>query len=91
MKCQIFRNKAAVMGAIADRLGRGRTNGEKMRLVKTLGQEADSLLTCADHKGGSQDCKNCRALAQRRKNMMWGMLRNLKTTQIIVPGDKRRP
>lgn len=34
------------MQEIADRLGRGRGNGEKTRLVKKLGQEADSLLTC---------------------------------------------
>jgi len=89
MKCLICRNKTAVMNAIADRLGRGRANGEKARLVKTLGQEADSLLTCADYKSDSQDCRNCRALAQRRKNMMWGMLKKLKTPRIIVPGAKR--
>ena len=78
------------MENVTARLGRGRGNGEKARLVKTLGQEADSLLTCADYKNDSQDCKNCRALAQRRKNMMWGILKNMKTAQIIVPGDKRR-
>jgi len=84
MKCLIFKNKAAVMQDITDRLGRGRTNGEKARLVKKLGQEADSLLTCADYKDDSQDCKNCRATALRRKSMMWGILKNMKAGQIIV-------
>ncbi|MDD5210567.1 MAG: hypothetical protein PHV36_14350 [Elusimicrobiales bacterium] len=86
MKCLIYQNKAAVMKDITDRLGRGRTNGEKTRLVKKLGQEADSLLTCADYKDDSQDCKNCRATAVRRKNMMWGILKNMKTGQIIIAG-----
>jgi hypothetical protein len=91
MKCLIYRNKAAVMQEIIDRLGRGRGNGEKTRLVKKLGQEADSLMTCADYKNDSQDCKNCRAVAQRRKSMMWGLLRNMKTAPIIVPANKKRP
>ena len=84
MKCLIYQNKAAVMKEITDRLGRGRTNGEKARLAKKLGQEADSLLTCADYKSYSQDCKNCRAVALRRKNMMWSILKNVKPGQIIV-------
>ena len=84
MKCLIYQNKAAVLKNITDRLGRGRTNGEKARLVKNLGQEADSLLTCADYKNDSQDCKNCRATALRRKSMMWGILKNMKTGQIII-------
>ncbi|MHB0996045.1 MAG: hypothetical protein ACYC2I_06725 [Elusimicrobiales bacterium] len=91
MKCLIYRNKAAVMQDITDRLGRGRGNGEKTRLVKKLGQEADSLLTCPDYKHDSQDCKNCRAIAQRRKNTMWGMLKNMKTASIIIPANQRRP
>ena len=84
MKCLIYQNKAAVMKEITDRLGRGRANGERTRLAKKLGQEADSLLTCAVYKRDSQDCKNCRALALRRKNMMWGILKNIKPGQIIV-------
>ena len=74
------------MQDITDRLGRCRANGEKARLVKKLGQEADSLLTCADYKDDSQDCRNCRATALRRKSMMCGILRNMKTGQIIVVG-----
>lgn len=72
------------MQDITDRLGRGRTNGEKTRLVKKLGQEADLLLTCADYKDDNQDCKNCRATALRRKDVMWGLLKHLKTGQIII-------
>lgn len=84
MKCLIYQNKAAVMQDITDRLGRGKANDEKTRLAKKLGQEADSLLVCADYKGDSQDCKNCHAIAQRRKNMMWGILQNIKKDQIII-------
>ena len=84
MKCLVFQNKAAVMQDITDRLGRCRANGEKARLVKKLGQEADSLLTCAEYKDDSQDCRNCRATALRRKNVMWGILKHLKTGQIII-------
>lgn len=90
MRCLIYQNKAAVMKDITDRLGRGRGNGEKARLVRKLGQEADSLLTCSDYKNDSQECKNCRATAQRRKNMMWGILQNMKTAPIIISGNKRR-
>lgn len=79
------------MQEISDRLGRGRGDGEKTRLAKKLGQEADSLLTCPEHNHDSQDCKNCRAIAQRRKNTMWGMLKNMKTAPIIITADKRRP
>lgn len=72
------------MKEITDRLGRDRTNGERARLAKKLGQEADSLLMCADYKRDSQDCKNCRAVAARRKNMMWDILKNVKPGQIII-------
>ncbi len=74
------------MKEITDRLGRGRTNGERARLVKKLGQEADSLLTCVDYKSDDQDCKNCRAVALRRKNTMWSILKNVKTGLIIIAG-----
>ena len=72
------------MKEITDRLGPGRINGEKARLAKKLGQEADSLLTCAGYKSDSQDCKNCRAIASRRKNMMWSILKNVEPGQIII-------
>lgn len=91
MKCLIYRNKAAVMQEISDRLGRGRGNGEKARLARKLGQEADSLLTCPDYKHGSQDCKNCRAVAQRRKNTMWGIFKSVKTAQMEPRSNGVRP
>jgi len=78
------------MKDITDRLGRGRTDGERTRLARKLGQEADSLLTCADYASGSQDCKNCRAIAARRKRMMWGLLKTVKTSQLVIQGTKRR-
>jgi len=78
MNCLIYQNKAAVVQGITDRLSRGRTSGEKERLVKKLGQETDSLLTCIDYKNDSQDCKNCRSAALRHKNMMWEILRYIK-------------
>lgn len=90
MKCIISRNKAAVIKDLSDRLARGRGDGEKARLARKLGQEADSLLMCAEYKDGSQDCKNCRAIAARRKRMMWGILKNVKTVQLVIRGAKRR-
>lgn len=76
---------------ITNRLGRGRADGEKARLARKLGQEADSLLTCADYNRNSQDCKNCRAIAARRKRLMWCLLKNIKPGRIIITGTKRRP
>jgi len=78
------------MKKIAARLGRGRSDGEKARLAARLGEEADSLIACADYDSASQDCKNCRAIASRRKRTMWGILKSIKTGQVILPGTKGR-
>lgn len=78
------------MESVAARLCRGRTESEKRMLAGKLGQEADSLPACPEYNKDSQDCKNCRAAAARRKNTMWGILKNLKAGPIVVAAAKGR-
>jgi hypothetical protein len=78
MKCRVFQLKDAAISEISSKLGRGKSGSEKARLARQLAQEADSLLACVDHNGDSQDCKNCHALAARRKRVSERMVENLR-------------
>jgi hypothetical protein len=78
MKCRVFLSRDAAICDISARLGRGKSACEKARLAGQLAQEADALLACAEHSVDSQDCKNCRALALRRKRVSERIIKNLK-------------
>lgn len=83
MQCREFQGKTAAMDALAAQLARAKGDCGKMRLARLLKQEAEALLDCPEHAEDDQDCKNCRAIAARRRRVMERLIASLKAG---VPG-----
>lgn len=86
MQCREFQGKTTVLGALAAQLARAKSDCEKLRLARLMRQEAETLFDCLAHDESDQDCKNCRAMAARRRRGMERLIGNLKAG---MPGGTR--
>ena len=79
MRCREATGKTAAMAALAAQLAGAKSDCWKMRLPRLLKQEAEALFDCPEHAEGDHDCKNCRAIAARRRRVLERLLGRLKT------------
>jgi len=78
INCSIFQKQEPVIKDITDKINKAKGIQEKAVFAEELQKEVDVLLSCADYKEESLDCKNCRFIANLRK----------KTANLIIKAKK---
>ena len=66
INCLTFRKQEPVIQDITAKINRAKAVQDKAAFVEELQKEVGVLLSCPDYDQGSQDCENCRFIANLR-------------------------
>ena len=78
ISCSAFQKQEPVIKDITDKINKAKGVQEKAKFAEELQKEVNVLLSCADYKGETLDCKNCHFIANLRK----------KTADLIIKAKK---
>ena len=78
ISCSTFQKQEAVIKDITDKINKAKGVQEKAKYAEELQKEVNVLLSCANYKEETLDCKNCHFIANLRK----------KTTDLIIKAKK---
>jgi hypothetical protein len=67
INCPTFRKQELVIKNFIEKINQAKKVQEKSQFSDEMLKETDVILSCADYKGESLDCKNCHMLTNLRK------------------------
>ena len=68
INCPTFQKQEPVIKNLKKKINLSRGILEKVKSAEELQKEVDVLLSCSDYDESSINCKNCRFIADLRKN-----------------------
>jgi len=80
INCLTFQQQEPILKDSTDKINRAKGELDRTRLAKELQKEVDVLLSCPTYDSETFDCRNCRFIANLRR----------QTAAVFIRGQKDR-
>ncbi len=67
ISCLTFQEQEPILRDAADKINKARGAQDRIRLARELQKEVDVLLSCPTYDSETFDCRNCRFIANLRR------------------------